>query len=195
MIRKSVGFVVFVGLAALVLAPQAYGDFSSGSFSNSSSACNNHIDPITHVIYGYNAQYPTARSRLEGSMNWYGDNSASQYAISHGFCTPMDGESYSSCDTCNRYHERLNQTHHQDAVGRYETVGTPHRDLVVWPGCGALPKHVARDFSGARNLVMQGMYNYGWSYSWQWWGNTEPQGQCDGSQVAADGWVGWTNIR
>lgn len=117
------GFVATAGPAAA--------DFSSGSYSHSSSACNSSVGPITHVIYGYTASYSIARAQQQASTGWSGDDSASQYANSHGYCTPMNGESYSACDTCNRDHERYNQTHHPDALGRYETVGTPHHDRVT----------------------------------------------------------------
>jgi hypothetical protein len=81
---------------------------------------------VTLVLYGVNADRARARSLVERETGWGGDASADQYARSHGFCTPMDGESYSGCGACNRLHVRYNQTHHRDAVGRLETVGTPH---------------------------------------------------------------------
>lgn len=106
----------------------------------------------------------------------------------------MNGESYSACDTCNRDHERYNQTHHPDTLGRYETVGTPHHDRVTWPGCGLIPQHVGENYNGVRNNVLSAMRNRGFAYSWQYWGNTQPQRQCDGSYSSSDGWVGWSNI-
>jgi hypothetical protein len=151
------------------------------------------------VIYGYTAFYSIARAQLQASTGWSGDNSTDQFANSAGadgvwHCTQMDCEVYSAAEYLNRYHERLNQTHEQDNLGRYETVGTPHHDTVTWPGCGAVPKHIADDFNGPRNIIMSAMYTHGFAYTWQWWGNSQPQHQCNGSYTSADGWVGWSNI-
>jgi hypothetical protein len=193
--RIRMGWVVAFVVGVVAIVPSAaQAAFDSGSYSHSSAACNSSIDPITHVIYGYTAFYALARAQQQASTGWSGDDSASQFANSSGFCTNLDGESYSACDVCNRDHERYNQTHEQDTLGRYETVGTPHHDRVVFPGCGVIPKHVAESFSGTRNTVMLAMSNHGFAYTWQWWGNTQPQHQCDGSWVSADGWVGWSNI-
>lgn len=191
--RGATWAAVAVALSVVVPAG-ASADFSSGSYSHSSSACNSSVDPITHVIYGYGARYPVARAQQQASTGWSGDDTSSQYGNSHGFCTNMDGESYSGCDTCSRDHERYNQTHHQDAVGRYETVGTPHHDRLTWPGCGLIPAHVGENYNGIRNNVMQAMSNRGFAFTWQYWGNTQPQRQCDGSNSSSDGWVGWSNI-
>lgn len=187
---RSIVAVVFVAFA--MSASSASADFNSGSYSHSSGACNSSVDPISLVLYGPGAYYSLARAKMESVLNvyrgpWSGDDSASQYANSHGFCTPMDGESYDSCDFCNRNHVRLNQTHHKDLKGRYETVGTPHYDQLV--SCG----HRAQSYVYTRGYIVGGMsYRYGVSY--QTWGNTQPQRQCDGSYVASDGQVAWVNI-
>jgi hypothetical protein len=90
----------------------------------------------------------------------------------------MDGESYDACDICDRNHVRLNQTHHKDTLGRYETVGTPHFDQTVW--CGAVRKHRAQSYLYTRNYIAGGM-SYWYGVSYQNWGNTQPMRQCDGS--------------
>jgi hypothetical protein len=120
-----------------------------------------------------------------------GDDGASQCGVSHGFCTPMDGESYDACDICDRNHVRLNQTHHKDTLGRYETVGTPHFDQTVW--CGAVRKHRAQSYLYTRNYIAGGM-SYWYGVSYQNWGNTQPMRQCDGSYTSSDGQVAWVNI-
>lgn len=186
-------------LAALAVAgagaTPASADFNTGQYSHSSGACDSSVDPITMVLYGYGARYSTARYRLEAVLNiyrgpWGGNDGASQYANSHGFCTSLDGESYDACGACNRNHTRYNQTHHQDTLGRYETVGTPHYDRVVW--CG-VPKHRADNYSATMYYIVGGA-SYWYGVSYQYWGNTQAQRQCDGSWVSSDGNVGWVNV-
>jgi hypothetical protein len=99
----------------------------------------------------------------------------------------MDGESYSACDFCNRDHVRLNQTYHKDDLGRYETVGTPHREVLACPG------HATRSFIAARNALLSAM-NPPYGATYQHWGNNAVRYQCDGSGVASDGYVLWVNI-
>lgn len=194
---KLVGRIGAVTLAICALGvATASADFSSGSYSHSSGACNSSVDPISLVLYGPGAYYSLARAKMESALNanrgpWSGNDGASQYANSHGYCTPMDGESYDSCGLCNRNHVRLNQTHHRDTLGRYETVGTPHYDQVVL--CGGLPKHRAQSYVYTRNYIVGGM-SYWYGVSYQNWGNTQAQWQCDGSWVANDGNVAWVNI-
>lgn len=120
-VRRSRLTVAVVALGLIATLPQtASADFSSGSYSHSSGACNSSVDPISLVLYGYGAFYSAARARLQARLGWSGDDSATQYANSHGYCTNMDGESYSGCDYCSRMHVRYNQTHHKDTLNRYE---------------------------------------------------------------------------
>jgi hypothetical protein len=179
-----------------VAVSPAAADFDSGHYSHSTSACNSSVDPITIVLYGPGAYYSLARSKLQQVLNvyrgpWTGNDGASQYANSHGFCTSLDGESYDACGGCDRHHLRYNQTHHRDTLNRYETVGTPHYDRVVW--CGGVPKHRAESFSGTMYYIVGGM-SYWYGVSYQNWGNTQAQRQCDGTWVSSDGNVGWVNI-
>jgi hypothetical protein len=189
-------FLAFGVLAvAVALAPTARASFSSGHYSYGASNCTNHVDPITIVFYGYTAFYLQSRHIVQVYTGWSGDNSTGQYGISHGVCTHMDGESYTNCPwylpICNRYHIRYNQTHTLDSLGRYETVGTPHYDKVSW-SCGIGPHHVARNYTGVRDYIHSKLSGY--KYYWQWWGNTEPQKQCDNSYVSSDGWVLWQRV-
>lgn len=197
--RKIVGTGIVVGLLGLMMAASAEAAFSSGDYSHGSYPCSSaSVDPITHVVYGSRARYSRTRIEIQASTGWSADDNADQWANSFGGgqwqCTQMDGEVYSGPATASRYHERLNQTAELDNLGRFETVGTPHHDLLVWWDCGIVPRHVADDYSGARNIIMGAMNARGYGYSWQWWGNSEPQRQCDGRRTSADGWVGWSNI-
>jgi hypothetical protein len=183
-------------LAVVVLAAPSGANaasFQSNQFSYGNSNCTDHVDPITIVFYGYTAFYRQSRNIVQIFTGWSGKDGTSQYASSHGVCTHMDGESYSGCGICNRYHIRYNQTHTLDSLGRYETVGTPHEDRVSWH-CGIVPKHVARNYNGVRNLIHNKIAQHGYKYYWQYWGNTEPQKQCDGSKVSSDGWVVWQRV-
>lgn len=184
-------WIVALTCSALVLVAgggAARADFSSGSFSYNSGSCSSHVDPISVVFYGYTAFYSQARADFQARSGWGGnDDGAGQYGISHGYCTPMDGQSYSGCGSCDRYHMRYNQTHHVDTKGRYETVATPHYEVET--GCG----HATRTFTGARTQVINIM-SPAYSYSWQYWGNYEARPQCDGTSVANDGWVAWIDL-
>ena len=185
-------------LAVVVLAVPSGANaasFQSNQFSYGNSNCTDHVDPITIVFYGYTAFYRQSRNIVQIFTGWHGKDGTSQYASSHGVCTHMDGESYTGCGVlpiCNRYHIRYNQTHTLDALGRYETVGTPHQDVVK--RCGLKPNHVARNYTGVRNLIHDKIAQHGYKWYWQWWGNTEPQKQCDGSKVSSDGWVMWQRV-
>lgn len=150
--------------------------------------CTNHVDPIGLVWYGVNASDTRARSLVQSEMGWGGDSgSGGQYAISHGYCTVMDGQSYSACGTCDRNHVRFNQTHHNDTLGRREVVGTPHHE--IWYPCG----HSVDSYNNAKYLII-GQMSYYWGVSYQYWGNTETELQCAGYRVGGDGQVGWINI-
>jgi hypothetical protein len=187
--------------SALAVSPAAGSSFDSGHYSYGHSNCSgyDHVDPVTIVFYGYTAFYLQSRHIVQMYTGWSGDDSTGQYGLSHGVCTHMDGESYTNCPwylpLCDRYHIRYNQTHTLDAYGRYETVGTPHYDkvkLCYVRYVGWVPKHVARDYTGVRNYIHTKLSGYK-SY-WQWWGNTQPQKQCDGSYVSSDGYVLWQRV-
>ena len=106
-------------LLLLVTASSARADFNSSYYSHESDPCTSiHIDPISLVLYGPNAYESRARYVLGATLGWSSDSSTGQYASSHGFCTRMDGESYSGCGICSRMHVRYNQTHHRDTKGR-----------------------------------------------------------------------------
>jgi hypothetical protein len=174
-------------LIALGAADAARADFSSGEYSHAGGGCASRVDPITLVIYGYTAYYEQARAVVESKTGWSGDNSASQYGTSHGFCTPMDGESYSRSGLYERQHLRYNQTHHRDLKNRYETVGTPHYEIVR--SCG----HVTTTYVYTRNWIV-GRMSPPYATSYQYWGNTQNMYQCDGYPVSSDGQVAWVNI-
>lgn len=182
-------------LTMLSLPIVARAHFDSSVWSYNTNQCSGGgipIDPITLTEYGFTAYYALARSRLEAATGWTGnDDGAGQFASSHGTCSRMEGQSYTglaTCLNCYRYHIRYNQTYHKDAVGRFETVGTPHYEY--WAGCG----HVVTTFTGARDYVLNQMYAAGYDYSWQYWGATAPRGQCNGSSVGSDGYNGWVNL-
>jgi hypothetical protein len=191
------GFGVCLAVASLLAAwstGSAQSAFDSSVWSYKTSGCASGgipIDPISLVEYGYGAYYSQARARLEARTGFVGDNNAAgQWASSLGFCTTMNGQSFTAlatCSGCVRYHLRYNQTHEKDTLGRYETVGTPHFEQ--WRGCG----HVVTTFTGGRDYIVNQMSAW-YSYSWQWWGNTSPRGQCDGTAVGSDGYTAWVNV-
>jgi hypothetical protein len=68
-------------------------DFNTGDYSHSTANCSNdRVDPSSLVLYGPGAHYSLARSKMQQVLNvyrgpWNGDNNASQYGMSHGYCT------------------------------------------------------------------------------------------------------------
>jgi hypothetical protein len=184
-IRLCQGALV-CGLGAALASP-ASADFQSSEYSYPGGGCSGAIDPVTLVLYGANADRARARSLLQRETGWGGDTNTDQYARSHGHCTPMDGESYTTPAPTNRSHVRYNQTHHRDTKGRLETVGTPHEEDIEF--CG----HSVVSFISARNEITFAM-NPPFGYSYQYWGNTAAMRQCDGRVASSDGYVVWINI-
>lgn len=187
--KVTVVVTVLASCLALGAVDTARADFASSEYSLTSAECGGgtRVDPVTLVLYGYTAYYGQARAVVESKTGWAGDSDSSQYARSHMHCTRMDGESYSCGGLCERNHVRYNQTHHRDTKGRYETVGTPHYEIVR--ACG----HVVTSFVYARNYIV-GRMSPPYATSYQVWGNTRNMYQCDGYPVSSDGHVAWVNI-
>lgn len=129
--------LLIAAVAATVNAAPARAKFDSAPYSfdsGSGGVCNDHVDPITLVFYGFTATRENTRAVVQNEMGWNGDTSAAgQWALSSGYCNTMDGQSTNGCGTCNRDHLRYNQTHEKDLKNRYETVGTPHREIWATP--------------------------------------------------------------
>ncbi len=125
-----------------------------------------------------------------------------QYAGSHDACTEMERERAQGLVWPeSRYHVRLNQTHHKDSVGRFETVATPHYDTAV--GCG----HAIRPddpgtsnpdsgFDTGRGKLKNdylAKYGSGALGDVQNWGNTATRLQCNDWKAGGSGRVYWLN--
>lgn len=172
----------------LAVAPQATADFSSSDYSQSSSACNNRVDPVTVVFLGFGAYaetyghshrtYDLINGMPDSQHDWRVTGAGTQWASSHSVCTTMERTSMTSSDAP-RYHVRLNQTHHPDLNGRYETVGTPHYEVNT--GCGhAVPPDSQTSGNGSGFVLGRGhlkndwlsAYGSGKLFRTDNWGNT-----------------------
>lgn len=205
--RPIAAVVLIWGLA---LAPSAAADFSSSNYSHSSSACNNQVDPVTVVFLGYGAYAEThghshrtfdlINGMRDPAHTWRDTGGGTQYASSHGDCTPMERQSMTSSDAP-RYHVRLNQTKHADLNGRLETVGTPHYEVNT--SCGhAVPPDSQTSGNGSGFVLGRGHLKNDWLDAYgsaklfrtDNWGNTALMRQCNGWYAAnADGVVYWLN--
>lgn len=175
------------------------------------STCANRVDPVGVVFIGatlgrYSGESHPHSHKTVDMINdipdWNASSSGDQYASSHSVCTKMEYESGTNCGSCSRYHVRLNQTHHQDLNGRYETVGTPHWEVWFASGtCHSVPGNNSgtpdpdSGFDLGRGHLKQNWLDYyGSDHLWdtQNWGNTQGMYQpCNGDVAASSGRVYW----
>lgn len=197
--RHALGLLVGLCLVPVMAVEPAAAHFATTEYSRGSENCSsldNLVDPVSLVFYGYGAYGETyghshrTFDLLDAISGWGDSDSSTQYAGSHSACTAMEREAANGCGDCTRYHIRLNQTHHQDLSGRFETVGTPHHE--VERDCGhAVPPD---GFNNGRGHVKYlWLLKYGESKlgNVQNWGNTRPMRQCDGQNAVSSGGVYW----
>lgn len=199
-----------VAIVGLVAPAPGHADFSTSDYSHAGSGCNNRVDPVTLVFIGVRKYSDThghswktfdwINGMPDPQHDWKGVPGGTQYASSHSVCTPMERQS-ATADGGTRYHIRLNQTHHQDTQGRWETVGTPHYEIEAPNGCGhVVPPDSYTSGNGSGFVLGRGHVKNDWLsvfgsdelFRTDNWGNTEPQRQCNGWYAAnADGIVYW----
>lgn len=187
-------------------APRAAtADFSTSHYSYASSDCSHQVDPISVVYYGYGAYAETyghshrTFDLLNAITGWSASSSSTQYANSHTACTPMEREVANGCGSCTRYHVRLNQTHHQDLLNRYETVGTPHYEVSLNCGHAVPPDNPGTSNPDSGFDLGRGHVKNLWLNSYgssklgdtQDWGNTNLMRQCDARYAGSSGRVYW----
>lgn len=211
--QGSVKVALLVAAAVVFVAgvPSAKADFSSSDYSHGSGACSSRVDPVTIVFRGVGAYAETyghshrsfdlINGMPDSQHTWRGVSGGTQYASSHSVCTEMERQSATSSNAP-RYHVRLNQTHHQDLNGYFETVGTPHYEVNAPNGCGhAVPPDSQTAGQGSGFVVGRGhlkndwlsAYGSGKLFRTDNWGNTALMQQCQGNWFPsnADGIVYW----
>jgi hypothetical protein len=204
--RVESGLLAVAGvMVCIALAIPAQADFSSSHYSFNSSNCSTRVDPIGVVFYGYGAyagSYGHSRRTfdlLNGMPGWGDTSGGDQWASSHGVCTKMESEIATGCGSCTRYHIRLNQTHHQDTKGRFETVGTPHYEIKRDCGHAVPPDNPSTSNPdsgfdlGRGHVKADYLRSYGSAKlgDTQNWGNTATMRQCDGRYAGSSGRVYW----
>jgi hypothetical protein len=201
--RCSKVLLVPILVACLLVAgaTSAEAHFSSSDFSHASgSGCAHKVDPVTIVFLGFSAYADThghswrtwdlINGMPDPDHDWANTNASTQLASSHSVCTEMERQSATGCGTCTRYHIRLNQTHHPDLNGRYETVGTAHYEIDA--GCGHVVPYNGFDL-GRGHVKNDWLSAYGSGKLWKTenWGNSDMIRQCDGQFSGSSGQVYW----
>jgi len=208
LVSLKAGVLASAAIGLAERAPSAQADFASSDYSFTGGTCTNRVDPVTLVFIGDGAYVGThgyservwdlLNGMADSQHNWRNANGSAQYASSHGVCTEMERQSASG-DGAPRYHIRLNQTHHRDLNNHFEAVGTPHYEVDTF--CGhAVPPDSATAGDGSGFVLARGHIKNDWLSAYgsgklfrsDYWGNTEPQQQCNGWYAAnSDGIVYW----
>ncbi len=153
-------------------------------------------DEITAQNQQEMVQYHTGWSPSDGA-----DKQAT-FSSGSNACEAMDVDNASNCDSCTRFHVRLNYVGHPRystvAAGRVVStsqgvvVGTPHYEEYVddcKPGTLGFGTsgHRTTDYAGPRNLIVAQMSSEH-PHEEAWYGNTSPITQCpDGTPSSARG--------
>lgn len=186
-----------VTTSLFVSAVDAHADFAVYPYTHG-SGCSGRIDPITFVYYGQTAHQNNSLNHTATHMGWRNSDGSNQTFSSHGNCRTQHWQRADSCGICNRYHTRAGQTWHQDLLGRYETVLTPHHEEIsVAHLCHAVDGNGSRGsgFDKARSAMIRGhLYTHHYWGDYAYWGNTATRRQCDGDRAGSNGYVAWFAI-
>lgn len=156
-------------------------------------------DPVNMTFGGDHATASIAYQHVVHHTDWADNLGSTMYFYDHGAFRPDDIQIGSSCvywGCGSRYHVRFKQaadSMYPQYPYQYWTLAAAHFEEFRW--CGSTPLHVATDFNGPRDLLLQTLNNtdpylhpfWGWAYD----GNTDPSPQCDGSMPFGDGWDAW----
>ena len=194
--------------AGLLLAPGSSAHFDSADYAFENSTCfdSTAIDPITVVFYGDRADSQNTRTHVVHHTNWTNTTGKKQWFLSEGFCTGDDGDQASGCGVCTRMHLRVNQTHDRDLQGRFETVGTPHDEDMMWfqcttgfqwPNCKK-PCHAVDEnspdgsgFTRGRREIASTFFAGGHQRVLDNWANRRNFQQCDGQEAGNESGAVW----
>lgn len=175
------------GVLALVLcllaSNQARADFYWGYYISSD-------DPV-NLIFDINGTQYNALSQLHTYVGWTYTMGSNQLFPDHSD-SPWENtwaHRASSCFFCSRNHVRFNQGNDYggQAWGTW-TMAPAHYEV---PACGT---HRATDFNGPRDHVRNVFAGRGNPTGYIYKGNNGKARQCDGSEIAGDGYYAWIDI-
>ncbi len=139
-------------------------------------------DPI-NLLYDAPGGPSSVLSAFHARLGWP-DNGGSRMYFLDGAEHAQDAQRASACGGCDRYHTRFRASSSRPDL----TLGAAHYEVVSW--CG----HSSRSFDNARDHIAAEMARGGRRVTWHFWGNTKMSLQCDGYEVASDGWIAEVDV-
>jgi hypothetical protein len=197
----AAAFGGFAGtVAALAMAPRARADMVYGNghiavYSFSDSVCTDLVDPIS-VVFVNKATTTNVNTHAGHHGRWTYRDGTMQYFYDHA-CKPLASQAANraSWGLPGRYHMRHRPN--TDAVWGTYSLATPHYEDTLW--CGHA---VDSNWDEAPGGFVKAKWEVGYRWhNWnngggahvyvhsEWWGNTDPQWQCDGQPAWNDGWT------
>lgn len=133
-------------------------------------------DPI-NVLYQAKAGLAGVLASVTADLGWPDYGGSTMY---FGSGATQDAQRASDCGDCDRYHLRVKAP---ADPATDDAVAATHFEIVTW--CG----HSSRSFDNARDVIVEAEAAGGRPVAWVFWGNTNASTQCDGYEVAGDGWI------
>jgi hypothetical protein len=136
-------------------------------------------DPI-NVLYRAKTGLASVLASVATDLGWPDYGGSTMYFQAGGANAAQDAQRASDCAGCDRYHLRV-KAPADPAVS--DAIAATHYEIVTW--CG----HSSRSFDNARDVIAEAEAAGGRPVAWVFWGNTNASTQCDGYEVAGDGWI------
>ena len=181
-LRARLAFIAVAAVIGLGIGIAASGRVSADSSvygyvrSNPSGADR---DPI-NLLYAAKSGLSSVLASVAADLGWPDYGGSTMYFQAGGTHGPQDAQRASDCGGCDRYHLRVSGSTDPAAA---DTIAAAHYEIVTW--CG----HSSRSFDVARDVIVDAMAAGGHPVAWVFWGNTNASTQCDGYEVASDGWI------
>ncbi|MDE3112100.1 MAG: hypothetical protein KGN00_02020 [Chloroflexota bacterium] len=135
-------------------------------------------DPI-NLLYDSANGVGSVLSAFHADLPWPDNGGSRMFFLYAGSEHAQDAQRASACGGCDRYHVRFRTS----SARPDRTVAASHYEVVSW--CG----HSSRSFDHARDRIAAAAAASGRAVTWHFWGNTKMSVQCDGYEVASDGWI------
>jgi hypothetical protein len=165
-----------------LFAQLSLADTSFGGYIRSDPSATDK-DPV-NVLYTINGSLANTLAHFAHHVGWYDDGGSTMYFFDSCCWQAHDAQKASWCGACERNHTRFN---HHDSYGMagYQdfTMGAAHYEIVTW--CG----HSSRSFNSPRDAIANAFSGGGHSVVWYYQGNNASSTQCDGANIAGDGWL------
>ncbi len=142
-------------------------------------------DPV-NIVYRAAGGLEQVLSSFSHAVGWPDNGGSTMYFLDSGTHQVQDAQRSSACGGCDRYHTRFQAATDPSSS---TTLGAAHYEVTSW--CG----HASRSFDNARDMIVDDMAASGSTISWSFWGNTKASLQCDGYEVAGDGWIARITVR